>query len=230
MKQRLPLVLSATALMIALFGSTPLGGAAGRLLASVVPLANYAKNAGAVDGINAARAPKPGYLVPLGADGKFPASVGRVGPQGPAGPQGPPGPQGPAGASAGGPPFVWVCTPANYDLANNGNNNEIDIFNGSASTANVAAHFLAKDGTNLAGSVVPGSNPVATYPGQTVGNTVTLASQNTLIIPYLTGQGVRATLNTLLATVVVVSDQPIVVGYNIPFGALQATPCSLLPK
>ena len=82
MKQRLPLVLSATALMIALFGSTPLGGAAGRLLASVVPLANYAKNAGAVDGINAARAPKPGYLVPLGADGKFPASVGRVGPQG----------------------------------------------------------------------------------------------------------------------------------------------------
>src|SRR5215831_17689596 len=32
-----------------------------------------------------------------------------TGPQGPAGPQGP---QGPAGASAGGPPFVWVCTPA----------------------------------------------------------------------------------------------------------------------
>src|SRR5713101_9738259 len=67
-----------------------------------------------------------------------------TGPQGPAGPQGP---QGPAGSSAGGPPFVWVCTPANYDIGNNGNNNDIDIFNGSSTTANVAAHFLAKDGT-----------------------------------------------------------------------------------
>ncbi len=150
-----------------------------------------------------------------------------TGPQGPAGPQGP---QGPAGSSAGGPPFVWVCTPANYDIGNNGNNNDIDIFNGSSTTANVAAHFLAKDGTNLAGSVVPGSNPVATYPGQTGSTTVTVAPQNTLIIPYLTGAGIRANDNGLPATVSVVSDQPIVVGYQIAFGALQATPCSLLPK
>jgi hypothetical protein len=150
-----------------------------------------------------------------------------TGPQGPAGPQGP---QGPQGASAGGPPFVWVCTPANYDLAGSGNNSEIDIFNGSATTANVAAHFLAKDGTNLSGSPIPGSNPLVNYPGQTGSNTVALAPQNTLILPYLTGSGTRATDNTLLATVSVVSDQPIVVGYNIPFGALQATPCSLLPR
>ena len=156
--------------------------------------------------------------------------AGPAGPAGPPGPAGPAGPQGPAGSSAGGPPFVWVCTPANYDLANSGNNSEIDIFNGSSTTANVAAHFLAKDGTNLAGSVIPGSNPPVTYPGQTGSTTVPLASQNTMILPYLTGQGTRATDNTLLATVSVVSDQPIVVGYNIPFGALQATPCSLLPK
>ena len=45
--------------------------------------------------------------------------------------------------SSGGPPFVWVCTPANYDFVNNGVA-EIDIFNGSGTTANVAAHFLAK--------------------------------------------------------------------------------------
>ena len=132
--------------------------------------------------------------------------------------------------SVGGPPFTWVCTPANYDLGNSGNNSEIDIFNGSATTANVTVHFLAKDGTNLAGAVIPGSNPPVTYPGQTGSTTVPLASQNTMILPYLTGQGTRATDNTLLATVSVVSDQPIVVGYNIPFGALQATPCSLLPK
>ncbi|HYX68464.1 MAG TPA: hypothetical protein VE825_04985 [Terriglobales bacterium] len=156
--------------------------------------------------------------------------AGPAGPAGPPGPAGPAGPPGPAGSSAGGPPFTWVCTPANYDLANSGNNSEIDIFNGSSTTANVAAHFLAKDGTNLAGAVIPGSNPPVNYPGQTGSATVAIASQNTLILPYLTGAGTRATDNTLLATVSVTSDQPIVVGYNIPFGALQATPCSLLPK
>src|SRR5262245_40548415 len=152
-----------------------------------------------------------------------------TGPQGPAGPHGP---QGPPGASAGGPPFTWVCTPANFDSANNGNPNgaDIDIFNGGSVTANVAAHFLSKDGTNLAGAVVPGSNPPNTYPGQTGNNTVAVAPQNTLIIPYQTGQGLRLTDNTLLATVVVTSDQPIAVGNTIPFGLPQAAPCSLLPK
>src|SRR5258707_6172629 len=156
-----------------------------------------------------------------------------TGPQGPAGPQGPQGPQGaqgPAGSSAGGPPFVWVCTPANYDIGNNGANNDIDIFNGSSTTANVAAHFLAKDATNLAGATVPGSNPPVTYPGQTGSTTVALPAQNTLIIPYQTGAGNRATDNGLLATVTVVSDQPIVVGFQIAFGAFQSTPCSLLPR
>jgi len=51
-----------------------------------------------------------------------------------------------------------------------------------------------------------------------------------LIIPYQTGQGLRVTDNTLLATVVVTSDQPIVVGSTIPFGLPQAVSCSLLPK
>ncbi len=162
-----------------------------------------------------------------------PGPQGATGPQGPPGPQGaqgPQGPQGPAGSSAGGPPFVWVCTPANYDIGNNGANNDIDIFNGSSTTANVAAHFLAKDGTNLAGATVPGSNPPVTYPGQTGSTTVALPAQNTLIIPYQTGAGNRATDNGLLATVTVVSDQPIVVGFQIAFGAFQSTPCSLLPR
>jgi hypothetical protein len=146
------------------------------------------------------------------------------------GPQGPAGPQGPPGASSGGPPFTWVCTPGNYDLGNNSNAADLDIFNGSSTTAHVAAHFLAFDGTNLAGSQVPGEPPGTNYPGQTGSTTVPLAPQNTLIIPYDLGSGTRTGNSGLLATIVVVSDQPIVVGYNIPFGALQATPCSLLPK
>lgn len=157
-----------------------------------------------------------------------------TGPQGPAGaqgPAGPQGPQGPQGTSAGGPPFVWVCTPANWDLGNNGSPNaEIDIFNGSSQTANVAAHFLAQDGTNISGAVIPGTNPAINYPGQTGNNTVTLAPQNTMVLNYATGQGTRVGNSALLTTVTVTSDQPVVVGYNVPFGALMSSPCALLPR
>ena len=73
MKQRLPLVLSATALLVALLGFTPLGEAA----RNAVP---FALNSGAVNGIKASRFAKPGYLVALNRHGKFPASVGQVGP------------------------------------------------------------------------------------------------------------------------------------------------------
>ncbi len=99
MKQRLPLILSATALVVALFGSTSVGHA----IVSAVPLAkhaqtaNFAKNAGAVNGLKASKRPRAGWLVALGKGGKFPASVGQVGP---AGPQGPPGlSNGPAGGA-----------------------------------------------------------------------------------------------------------------------------------
>jgi hypothetical protein len=154
--------------------------------------------------------------------------AGPPGPPGATGPTGATGPQGPAGADAGGPPFQWVCTPANVDIGNN-TSAEIDIFNGSDTTANVAAHFLAKDGTNLAGANVPGSNPVAIYPGQTGTNTVTVAPRNTLIIPYTIGAGFRATDNGLLTSVFVTSDQPIGVGFQLT-GLPNATPCTLLPK
>jgi hypothetical protein len=119
-KERLPLILSGTAVLIALFGATPVG----RAIVSVVPpfathakTADYAKNAGAVNGIKASTRPRTGWLVPLGTGGKFPTSVlptaagqagapgsqgpqgakGDTGPRGPAGPQGPKGPTGPSG-------------------------------------------------------------------------------------------------------------------------------------
>jgi hypothetical protein len=92
-KNRLPLILSATALVVALLGATPLGEAA----RNAVPLALFARNSGKVSGIKASRTPKANQLLPLGGNGKFPDSVV---PAGPRGPQGERGPQGPAGPPA----------------------------------------------------------------------------------------------------------------------------------
>jgi hypothetical protein len=112
--KRLPIVFSATALVVAVFGSTPVGHA----VASKVPpfakkaaYADRAGNASALNGIKVSKQPRPGLLVPLADDGRFPASVGQVGPagpkgdkgergeRGPAGPKGDAGPQGPPGAT-----------------------------------------------------------------------------------------------------------------------------------
>jgi hypothetical protein len=172
---------------------------------------------------------------------------GPVGPVGPVGPTGPIGPQGPAGedgedgadgapgapgadgVSAGGPPFVWVCTPGNLDFGNN-TNAEVSIFNGGAATATLSTHFLAKNGTNVSGGNIPTSSPVATYPGETGSITVTLASKNTLILPFLIGGGLRSLDNNLTASIEVTSDQPIVVGMQMANGPLNAIPCNALPK
>jgi len=149
--------------------------------------------------------------------------------EGPVGPTGPTGPTGPQGADAGGPPFVWVCTPGNLDYSNNGNA-EVSIFNGGSAPATLSTHFLAKNGANVSGGVIPTSNPVATYPGETGTNTVSLASRNTLILPFLLGGGTRATDNTMMASVEVTSDQPIVVGMQMANGPLNAVPCNALPR
>jgi hypothetical protein len=108
-RQRLPFVLSVTALIVAVFGSTPLGEAAGKLIRAVPPFAkkaDYANRAGranfariAVNANNAKllaghRASTAGAVgvIPLtGPDGKLATSFGTIGPAGPAGPQGPPG-------------------------------------------------------------------------------------------------------------------------------------------
>ena len=156
--------------------------------------------------------------------------TGPQGPAGPQGPQGPAGPQGPPGASSGGPPFVWVCTPATLVQPENGNGFTF-IFNGSSMAAKVAANFLNKDGTNLSGSVIPGSNPVANYPGQTGSNTVSLASHHTLFINYQTGNLDPASGGAMLATVLVTSDQPVTVSSTLdPSAVISAFPCALLPK
>jgi hypothetical protein len=95
---RLIAVLAGAALLLAVLAASPAGGAARRSIVA------FALNAGAVNGIKASRAPKPGRLVPLGKNAKLPRSVvpttrGARGLQGPAGPPGPLGPQGPQGAA-----------------------------------------------------------------------------------------------------------------------------------
>lgn len=161
--------------------------------------------------------------------------TGPAGPAGPAGPEGPAGPAGPAGEDASnGPPFVWVCTPINYKNAGS-TLATVYVFNGSASTANVAMHWLNANGTNLAGVVVPGAvppnpgDPAPVYPGQTGATTVPLAPANTLIQEWYTAQFLDPSSGGDVAiSLRVTSDQPIAVGTNIVFSGFHAVPCSAL--
>jgi hypothetical protein len=104
MRARLPILLSATALLVAVFGSTPLGHAAGRVIHAVPPFAKtagYAKFAGNASQLNGRKSTlsgAPGTIPVVGRNGKLPASIGAVGPQGAAGLRGPAGPRGSPGS------------------------------------------------------------------------------------------------------------------------------------
>jgi hypothetical protein len=83
MKHRLPLMLSAAALAVALLSNGPLVSAASGVVrhalfadkARLAAQANFAKTAGAINGIKASRTPKAGRLIPLNASSLLPASV-----------------------------------------------------------------------------------------------------------------------------------------------------------
>jgi hypothetical protein len=160
-------------------------------------------------------------------------SPGPQGPQGPQGatgaqgPQGPQGPVGPPGASSGGPPFVWVCTPAFYPNTAGSPRADLYIFNGSSTTANVAVHILDINGNNLAGVTIPGS--ATTYPGQTGSTTVPVLSLNTMIVTWVMPTDSPDLAPNVSATVTVTSDQPGAVGSDFQFN-FHPLPCSLLPK
>jgi hypothetical protein len=102
-------------LLLVLLAASPAGGAAGRSIVA------FARNAGAVNGVKAARTPKPGRLVPLGRNAKLPGSVvptvrgpqGLQGPQGPVGPVGPQGLQGATGPTGPGASKIAFDAPAN---------------------------------------------------------------------------------------------------------------------
>jgi len=148
---------------------------------------------------------------------------------GPAGPPGPTGPAGPPGPSSGGPPFVWVCTPAHLYHGAGINTSNLYVFNGSAATANVAVNFLDINGTNLVGVTIPGtaSEP---YPGETGVNTVTLAAKHTRNLTWTMPQASPDPTTNVAFTIQVSSDQPIVVGANLLGGGFMPNQCELLPK
>jgi len=103
MHQRAPLIVSATALAVAVLGATPVGHAAGERLAAAVPFAKsagYAKQAGNAKRLNGRRSTfsgAAGTIPVVGRDGKLPTAIGAVGPQGPVGEKGPRGDKGEKG-------------------------------------------------------------------------------------------------------------------------------------
>jgi hypothetical protein len=94
MRNRTAVILSGTALVVAVLGATPLGNAA---VHAVVPFAKQAGNAAKLNGHRSSLKGAPGTVPVVGRNGKLPASLGAVGPQGPAGPKGDKGAKGDAG-------------------------------------------------------------------------------------------------------------------------------------
>jgi len=153
-----------------------------------------------------------------------------TGPQGPPGQKGDPGDPGPPGPSSGGPPFVWVCTPAHLANGGGSNRSHLYVFNGSGSTANVAVNFLDISGTNLVGVNIPGSAPAEAYPGETGASTVPLSSHATRHLNWFMPNGAPDPAPNVAFTIRVTSDQPIVVGANLLGGGFMPNECNLLPK
>ena len=136
------------------------------------------------------------------------------------GPPGPPGPAGPPGSS-GGPPFVWICSPAYLPQSGANTRADLYIYNKSSTTANVSLNILDKDGNNLMGHNIPGtSGPVMTYPGEANGSTVTLGSEHTRIVNWLMPTSAAAPGVDVSVTVRVISDQPVVVASHFQFNPI----------
>ena len=147
------------------------------------------------------------------------------------GPPGPPGPPGPAGLG-GGPPYVWICTPAHRPSAGGSPRDDVYVFNSGTSVANIAVNILDANGNNLAGHTIPGSSPAQTYPGETGAATVTLDPAHSRdvkwVMPNTTAN--PATDTDVAFAVRVTSDQPVVVGANFEFNGDIPSQCSLAPK
>src|SRR5687768_9390152 len=96
MRQRIPVVLAVTALLVAVLGATSLGEAASNAVR-----ATFAQNAGKLRGFAPSKKAKKNTVVVRGANGKIDrASLPLTrGPRGPAGPTGPVGPAGAVGAT-----------------------------------------------------------------------------------------------------------------------------------
>lgn len=169
MRNRLPLILSASALVVAVLGATPLGHAAGRAIQAVPPFAKtagYAKVSGDSAKLNGRRSTlsgAPGTIPVVGRSGKLPVSIGAVGPAGPVGPKGDQGPKGDTGA-----PGISGLQAVSGTSASNSNDKNFSVscppgkvlLGGGARTGPYA-------GIALTGSYPTGSPPSAIYAGAT---------------------------------------------------------------
>jgi hypothetical protein len=153
---------------------------------------------------------------------------GQQGPSGPQGPQGATGPTGPAGSAAVGPPYVWICTPANYPMSGSNPRADVYAFNAAAATANIAVHILDQNGVNLAGQTIPGSSPPAAYPGDTGASTIAVAPAHTRQVTFQLPQTAPEGGPNVSFAIRVVSDQPGAVGTNFQFSGFIPVPCPLV--
>src|SRR5262245_40406905 len=129
---------------------------------------------------------------------------------------------GPGSAEA----FVYVCGPLSLPLGGGANSSSATIYNASLVTANVAAKFLHKNGTNLSGTTPQGQS--GTYPGQKGRTTVAIAAGNSLVLSCLSPTTNADNIRPGSAvTLRVVSDQPIAVNWAST-GSSSPTPCNFV--
>jgi hypothetical protein len=155
-------------------------------------------------------------------------SEGPAGPPGPTGPVGPTGPTGPSGSGGGGGPYVWVCTPVSFLNAGGNVNTDINVFNASASTANVAINILDANGSNLAGITIPGSSPLTPYPGDSGLSTVAVLPGHSRRVKWPSPETFPDPSTNVAVVVRVTSDQPISVGSFIQWSGFVQLPCSFV--
>jgi Collagen triple helix repeat (20 copies) len=159
-------------------------------------------------------------------------ATGATGATGPAGPTGATGATGPAGPSSGGPPYVWICTPAHRPSAGGTPRSDVYVFNGGTAAADVSVNILNATGVNLLGHTIPGPSS-QTYPGDADGVTVSLNPGNTRDVNWIAPEttATPASNPDVAFSIRITSlNQPIVVGANIEVNGTLPSQCSLLPK
>lgn len=167
MRQRIPIVLSATALLVALLGATPFGEAASNAVR-----ATFAANAGKLRGFAPSKRAKKNTVVVRGANGKIdraslPLTRGPRGLAGPAGATGPAGPVGPTGAAG-----AQGAKGDKGDKGDPGNNSLVAFANVSGAGATPSIRSFGGQGTTAASVAKCGTGCfdvtfTGSYPGAT---------------------------------------------------------------
>jgi hypothetical protein len=112
-------------------------------------------------------------------------------------------------------PYFYGCTPAQAvgNFAINSGFNTLFIYNPGAVTATVFRKLLNKDGSNRSTLANPSGG---FYPGESQGQTVTVAAGTTLPLRWDSAGGdPGTTAGDTIASIKVMSDQPVFVSLNV---------------